>query len=217
MKSSTIENQTNNYLQIINANMSQHFIFNTLNSINSFIIDNNAKIATDYVSKFGKLLRLILEISNKKLITLNSEIEALELYLFMEKMRYQDAFEVRINIAENVDILNTEVPSLLLQPYIESIIWQNISNNPVQQNIIVDVQLKGKNSLEYCITNKKSNIKPKLFQAVLPHQTKANIDATQNQTEQNNSAVEVKTIHLYNDSNEIVAQKTIITLTIIKA
>jgi LytS/YehU family sensor histidine kinase len=208
-------NHPNDFLNIIGNNMSQHFIFNTLNSINSFIIDNDAKIATDYVSKFGKLLRLIIDNNNRGNIALAEEIEALELYILMEQMRYKNIFSVSINVADNVDQQHIKVPALILQPYLELSIWQNLASAQKHQQILVDITLYKKNFLQYSITETKSDIKPKIRQALLPHEIQSKLDNSKKWAASKASQIELEILDLYDETQNAIAQKTIITLPLI--
>ena len=74
------------------------FIFNSLNSINGFVIENKTHLASDYLTKFARLIRLILENSKNETITLEKELDTLKLYLLMESLRFEDKFEYSINI-----------------------------------------------------------------------------------------------------------------------
>jgi LytS/YehU family sensor histidine kinase len=209
------EIELNYYLSIISNNMSQHFIFNTLNSINSFIIDNNAEIATDYVSKFGKLLRLIIEHNNHGTVSLAKELEALELYILMEKMRYKDIFEVTINVANDIDLQTIKVPALILQPYLELSIWQNLANTQKQQQILVEVKLYKKDFLQYSITETKTattGTKAKIRQALLPHEIMDNLKTYKKRGSSKTPKIDLEIVNFCDENQTIIAQKTIITL-----
>jgi LytS/YehU family sensor histidine kinase len=209
------EKQPNNFLKIIGNNMSQHFIFNTLNSINSFIIDNNAKIATDYVSKFGKLLRLIIDNNNIGSVSLAKELEALKLYILLEQMRYKNIFKVTITVAENIDEQQTIVPALMLQPYLELSIWQNLLEGQKSQKILVDISLHNKDCIQYCITQTKSITKPKLRQTLLPHEMQSKLENSKKWSESKAHQIELKILDLYDENQNAIAQKTIIILPLI--
>jgi LytS/YehU family sensor histidine kinase len=209
------DTKPNNFLNIIGNNMSQHFIFNTLNSINSFIIDNDAKIATDYLSKFGKLLRLIIDNNNSGSVALAKELEALKLYVLMEQMRYKNIFEVTINVDQNIDQQNIIVPALVLQPYLELSIWQNLANTQKQQQILVDIKLHKKDFLQYSITETKSDIKPKIRQALLPHEIESKLENSKKWAESKTPQILLEILDLFDENQNPIAQKTIITLPLI--
>ncbi len=107
-------------LKAIRAQMNPHFFYNALNTIQSFIYSEDKKNASAYLSKFSKLTRLILEMSEKETISLSEEISALQLYLDIEKARFNDDFEFTIDISL---IKNTDVilfPPMLIQPHVEN-------------------------------------------------------------------------------------------------
>jgi len=107
-------------LTALRAQMNPHFIFNALNSIQDFIIQEDKRSANRYLSKFSKLMRNVLDASDKNKITLKKEIEYLELYLSLESLRIDDDFEYIIDIDPSVNPNNILIPSMLLQPYVEN-------------------------------------------------------------------------------------------------
>jgi LytS/YehU family sensor histidine kinase len=108
--------------------MNPHFLFNALNSINSFIVKNEVHKASDYLSKFSKLMRMILEHSKKKSVLLSDEIEALELYLKIESNRFEKSFEHSILIEEGISTNEIYIPPLIIQPFVENAIWHGIQH-----------------------------------------------------------------------------------------
>ncbi|MFN8396061.1 MAG: histidine kinase [Bacteroidia bacterium] len=112
--------------QALRAQMNPHFIFNCLNSINSFILENHADTASTYLIKFAKLIRLILENSNAKLIPLQSELDALKLYIEMESLRFETKFAWEIAVDDSVATHHLQVPPLILQPFVENAIWHGL-------------------------------------------------------------------------------------------
>ncbi len=112
--------------QALRAQMDPHFIFNALNSIQNFIISKDTKAAMGYVSKFSKLMRQTLESSMKETVTVEEEIDMLKNYLDLEQLRFDKLFEYRFETDESIDIVNTEIPSMLLQPYIENAILHGL-------------------------------------------------------------------------------------------
>jgi LytS/YehU family sensor histidine kinase len=200
------------HAQSINNSLSKHFIFNTLNNINSFIIANNASLATDYLSKFGKLLRMVIEHSGMNKISLAKEIDALKLYLWLEKKRFV-LIDLDVNIASNIALADVLVPPLILQPYIEYAIWQSLANNNFTK-IVLDISLYGASSLCYTITEQKNESKAKLRQAPLPHEVQDLMKGTKDWLNKNNSLFNVEKVDLYNEQQIAIAQKTIIMLPI---
>lgn len=117
-------------LKALRAQMNPHFIFNSLNSIQHFILEREETSAVKYLNKFAKLIRIILNNSEKPSITLREELEALQLYLELEQLRFSDKFTFEIHIGEGVDIDYHEVPPLILQPYVENAILHGLNPRP---------------------------------------------------------------------------------------
>jgi sensor histidine kinase YesM len=115
-------------MQALRAQMNPHFIFNSLNSINRFILQNNRTQASEYLTKFSKLVRLILQNSQSALIPLESELESLQLYLELESVRFDHHFEFKISVEDELDTDIIKVPPLIIQPYAENAIWHGLMN-----------------------------------------------------------------------------------------
>ena len=110
----------------LKSQMNPHFLFNSLNAIDHYILNNDRATASDYLSKFSKLIRKILDFSNMPLISLNEEIEALKLYLKMEQLRFPEKFNYRINIDSRLNTTCMKIPPLILQPFVENAIWHGL-------------------------------------------------------------------------------------------
>jgi ligand-binding sensor domain-containing protein len=113
-------------MKALRAQMNPHFIFNCLNSINRYIVRSDEKTASNYLTKFSKLIRLILDNSASETISLEKEMETLKLYIEMESLRFDHVFDYTIHIAEDIDAEQTEIPSMIIQPYIENAIWHGL-------------------------------------------------------------------------------------------
>jgi tetratricopeptide (TPR) repeat protein len=113
-------------MQALRAQMNPHFIFNCLNSINRFIVKNESQAASDYLTQFSRLIRLVLNNSKKAWIPLEDEIDMLRLYLDMEKLRFKDAFSYNFICGDGVDASSLFVPPLLIQPFVENAIWHGL-------------------------------------------------------------------------------------------
>lgn len=109
-------------LTSIKAQMNPHFFYNALNTIQSFIYADNKKSAGNYLGKFSKLTRMILEMSEKDNVFLSEEIQALSLYLELEKMRFNEEFEYSITTSENIEAEEIKFPPMIIQPYVENAI-----------------------------------------------------------------------------------------------
>lgn len=110
----------------LRAQMNPHFIFNCLNSIKLYATENEAGKAAEYLTKFSRLIRLVLENSRSEKVTLQNELEALRLYLEMEAMRFKDKLRFTLTIEESIDADFVEIPPLLIQPYVENAIWHGL-------------------------------------------------------------------------------------------
>ncbi|MEM8586051.1 MAG: histidine kinase [Bacteroidota bacterium] len=126
----------------LSAQMNPHFIFNCLNSINNFILDNDATQASLYLSRFAKLIRKTLNVSVAGTHTLEDEINMLEGYLELEKLRFKNEIEYRIEIDPALDTLNTQLPPLLIQPFVENALVHGLSNRPEVGRIIISFDLR---------------------------------------------------------------------------
>lgn len=113
-------------MQALRAQMNPHFIFNSLSSINNFILKNDQTRASEYLVKFSKLIRLILENSISPLISLEQELDALRLYMELESLRFQHHFDYRIDFPDDLDLGSIKVPPLILQPFVENSIHHGL-------------------------------------------------------------------------------------------
>ena len=113
-------------LQALRKEMNPHFIFNSLNSVNQFIANNNELEANKYLSSYSQLMRNIVENSNKDFITLSSEIEQLKKYLELERIRFPDKFSYKISIDEKLDQDIIMVPNMIIQPNLENAVWHGL-------------------------------------------------------------------------------------------
>jgi len=125
-------------MQALRAQMNPHFIFNSLNTIRYFVLNNENEKASDYLGKFARLLRMVLQNSRENTIPLSEELEALRLYLEIEARRFGDSFQYRIIIPEDLDTDGIIVPPLLLQPFAENAIWHGLlhSDKPNKELLV---------------------------------------------------------------------------------
>ncbi len=112
--------------QALSAQMNPHFIYNSLNSVQSYILKNERINSSEYLSKFGNLMRRVLNNSQKLTITLEEEIEALKLYVNMELMRFKNAFVFNLQIANDIALDRIFVPPMIIQPYVENAIHHGL-------------------------------------------------------------------------------------------
>lgn len=126
-------------LKALRAQMNPHFVFNSLNSIQHYILNSKSEEAAKYLNKFAKLIRLILNNSDKPTVTINEDMEALILYLELEKMRFENKFDYSIEVSSEIDGDYDEIPPMLIQPYIENAILHGI--NPKTGNGHITIRL----------------------------------------------------------------------------
>jgi hypothetical protein len=135
--------------QSLRQQMNPHFIFNTLNSIQLYILEKDPISSHKYLTKFARLMRMTLDNSLNSTIPLRDEIEALKIYLELEKIRLEGKFEYSINILSDESILNIKIPTLLIQPFVENAIWHGIMLKENQSGW-VRISLIEENSIVNC-------------------------------------------------------------------
>lgn len=113
-------------LMALRAQMNPHFVFNCLNSIQECIVTQKYGEASKYLNKFSKLFRMVLNNSDRNLVTIEEEKNVLELYLELEQMRFEQSFVYRIDIDDDLEADDILLPSMLLQPYVENAIWHGL-------------------------------------------------------------------------------------------
>ena len=124
---------------MLRSQMNPHFLFNSLNSIKLYIINNEQKNAVHYLNKFSKLVRKILEASSLREIPLFEELETVELYMNIENIRFSNEIDFKIEIDESIDPHNIKVPSLILQPFLENALWHGLSSKIGDKKILLNV------------------------------------------------------------------------------
>lgn len=112
--------------KLLLSQMSPHFIFNSLNSIQQLIMTGQNSQAEIYLIKFSKLIRELLESSTKEKLTIKEEVEMLEVYLEMESLRFGNSFSYSIVVNENIDVDGVFIPHLIIQPFVENAIWHGL-------------------------------------------------------------------------------------------
>jgi LytS/YehU family sensor histidine kinase len=124
----------------LQSQMNPHFLFNSLNSINNFVLKNEIEKASDYITKFSRLIRVILKSSSSLTIPLSEELGILALYVKLEQMRIKGGFEYIVNIGGDINLEEIKVPPLFLQPYIENSIWHGIMLVSTEKKIHLSIQ-----------------------------------------------------------------------------
>jgi LytS/YehU family sensor histidine kinase len=122
--------------------MNPHFIFNALNSIQSFIYNREPEEANQFIVQFAKLMRLILESTSKNFSYLKDEIELINLYVSLEQLRFNNKFEYKLNIDEDIYKKDIIVPSTILQPFVENAINHGIAPKTTKSILKINVTIK---------------------------------------------------------------------------
>lgn len=161
-------------LMALRARMNPHFMYNVLNSIQSLVYSNRLTDANHYLSKYADLMRKYLEQSGKDLISIKEECDALQDYLELEKLRFEDSFTFEINIAPEIDIRQTFIPPLLIQPFVENSIRHGLLHKEgkkclytkfhyQEQQLIISIEDNGIGLSKSAEINARRSDKPKSF------------------------------------------------------
>ncbi len=129
--------------------MNPHFIFNSLNAIQSYVISDDAEKAVPFMAKFSHLMRMILANSTESFISLKDDLKALRLYLDIEQMRFEDKFDYVLHIDPDVDEEFIEIPPMILQPYVENAILHGLNNR--DEKGLLEVIVKRQRDSLFCI------------------------------------------------------------------
>jgi LytS/YehU family sensor histidine kinase len=203
-------------LSSIKAQMNPHFLFNALNTIQSFIYTNDRKTASSYLVSFSELTRMILDMSNRELVSLSEEITALNLYLKLEKMRFEDDFSYVMN-TENLPHQNFQIPSMLIQPYVENAIKHGLLHKKGERKLeirfeyiqsILNVQIED-NGIGIEASQKLNKSKNQKHESFSTHANQKRFEIL-NQMNQQHIGVEIITIK--NEDNSV--KGTLVSLSI---
>lgn len=132
------------HLQSLRNQMNPHFIFNALNSIKVYLIENDKENAVTYLNKFAKLIRMVLESSGMFSIPLGEELDIARLYVSLESIRFEKNINFDLFVGEDVDLTNSKVPPLILQPFLENAIWHGLNTKKGDKKIVLKVWSLGK-------------------------------------------------------------------------
>ncbi len=132
----------------LSKQLNPHFLYNSLNSIQRFIIENNSIDSSRYLSQFSKLMRMILEISAKEFVTLQDEITSLKFYLELESLRFKDKLIYDIEVDPKISKEDTLIPTFIIQPFIENAIWHGLMLKT--KNPTIEIKLTEKQSYIEC-------------------------------------------------------------------
>lgn len=126
--------------QSLNSSMNRHFIFNALNSIQYYINMQDRVSANRYLTSFAKLIRKNLDSSQENQTLLKDELERVELYLELEKMRFQGRFDYELKVASEINLEAVQVPAMMLQPFLENSIWHGILPAETEGRLDLDIR-----------------------------------------------------------------------------
>ncbi len=148
------QQKNNKLLQLksLRSQMNPHFIFNSLNSVNSFIAKKDERSANKYLSEFSKLIRKVLEYSQQDFIPLAKEIEILKLYLNLEHFRFSSHFDYSFIVDPKINLDEYQIPPMLLQPFIENSIWHGLRYKAEKGHLWITFTQK-KNHIEIVISD----------------------------------------------------------------
>ncbi len=135
------------------SQMNPHFIFNSLNSIQLYILKNDVVKSNKYLGKFSSLMRTILVNSSEPSVTLENEINTLSTYLELESLRFDNKFSYEINVDPTICISETQIPTLLIQPFVENAIWHGLMNKTTTGKLTVEIFPVNNNSIKCIITD----------------------------------------------------------------
>lgn len=202
--------------EMLRNQMNPHFIFNSLNSIKLYIINNEKENAVYYLNKFSKLIRKILIASTEKEISLENELETMTLYMNIENIRFSNKIHYNVIIDENVSLSNIKVPSLILQPFLENALWHGLSSKNGEKKISLQVS---KNSNKYVTISITDNGIGRVASQKIKRQstlqrksvglniTKARLD---NFSKNLNAQYSIQIEDLYSDNNTPTGTKVIV-------
>jgi tetratricopeptide (TPR) repeat protein len=201
--------------KMLRAQMDPHFIFNSLNSIQHFITINEKELAIRYLSKFAKLIRRVLDNSISDRVPLSDELSLLEDYMELEELRLNHSFSHQIEIDRKIDLHNTEVPFLIIQPYVENAIKHGLKQSVRPGKLKIKLEDGGEHLRCYIEDNGIGREASKTLAEARVHQshgmsvTKKRLEALNNANE-NQTLVEI--FDLKNENGEAVGTQVALTI-----
>ena len=138
---------------MLRSQMNPHFIFNSLNSIKLYIINNEKENAVYYLNKFSKLIRKILIASKEKEMSLAEELDTMQLYMNIENIRFSNEINYTTIVSDRIDLESIKVPSLILQPFLENALWHGLSTKKTNKNIILEIKNNNDEFVKITITD----------------------------------------------------------------
>ena len=210
---------TNLRLENLRSQMNPHFIFNALNSIQDYIISNEKELASSYLVKFSRLIRMYLDYSQQNEITLEEELNALKLYLELEKVRFEDELTYSLNVDKKLNVRQIKVPSLFIQPYVENALKHGLLHKSDER--LLKIEAKAINDNTLLITVEDNGIGRQQSEALKrsdkPHKpfaTKANEERVRLYKNKLKRNINIEIIDLYNSNQQSTGTKVVITMPI---
>jgi len=204
-------------LTALRSQMNPHFIFNALNSIQDYIISNNKLLASDYLGLFADLMRKYLHFSNEDEITLEEEVESLDMYLQLEQVRFEETLAYTVNVSSDLDVIGVKLPVMLIQPFAENAIKHGLLHKKGERILDIEFLKEGQNLI---ITIKDNGIGRKQSAEVNKMRKKEHksfaTSAQQKRIElinqSNDNPITIEYIDLYDDSNN--AEGTLVNISV---
>ncbi len=190
-------------LKAMRAQMNPHFMFNTLNSIQEIVLNKDDRTARIYLADFALMMRMILENSTQKTISLEKELEFITLYLNLEQLRFENKFKVTVTVPESLNLNSIKVPPMLIQPYIENAIIHGLMHKT--ENGILNV------SFGIEVIEGKEFLKCTIYDNGVGRKKSAELSAWKEKKHQS-LATEItnERLQLLNNINEIKGYKAIV-------
>ncbi|MGV6830151.1 MAG: tetratricopeptide repeat protein [bacterium] len=136
---------------ILRAQMNPHFIFNSLNAIKLYIINNEKENAVYYLNKFSKLVRKILVASKEKNVSLEEELDTMELYMNIENIRFDNTINFHLKVDPLIAVKDIKVPSLFLQPFLENALWHGLSSKVGEKSICICISKINNSHIKFTV------------------------------------------------------------------
>jgi LytS/YehU family sensor histidine kinase len=127
-------------MKALRAQMNPHFVFNCLNSINRMILSGDIKDASGYLTKFSRLIRKVLENSEKNMVSIADELTMLKAYIQLESLRFKGKIRYKTELDKNIDVDATFIPSMVLQPLVENAIWHGLMHKEKGGTILLSIE-----------------------------------------------------------------------------
>jgi len=209
-------NLNKSVLKTIKAQMNPHFFYNALNTIQAYIFTNHKTKASNYLAKFSKLTRVILEQSEKETISLREEVESLTLYLELEKMRFNESFEYSLELEITSHKDSIELPPMLIQPYVENAVKHGLLHKELNKKLAIFIEEKinhltvtiDDNGIGRQRSGELNKIKNEKYHSFSTHANEKRLEILNKHTDK----IGVNIIDKFNDMGKVTGTKVILTI-----